>query len=194
MPGIDQDTFYKMFKKTGNPYNIPFPAAQDYDVAVILALANIFKPKTFLEIGINLGHTARRILQYAPYIQSYVGIDIPFDAKETAREQFYEVPRNPGMVATDPRLRVVTREYGVANIDPIELGKFDFIFIDGDHSTQGIKTDTEYCEKIIEDNGVIFWHDFPGIQAVYDYVMSINKKDRIWHVYNTNMAFRIGKD
>jgi len=37
--------------------------------------------------------------------------------------------------------------------------KIDFLFIDGDHSYEGVKTDFELYSKIISDNGVIVLHD-----------------------------------
>ena len=196
MLALSQDEFYKIFKKSGNPEHINFPAAQKVDVDVIIALTNAFRPKTFLEIGINLGHTARRVLQFSPFIQSYVGIDIPFESKETAGKQAYEVPEIPASEVKDPRVKIVTRPFGVKNIDPVELGTFDFIFIDGDHSYEGIEIDTEYCEKILNPGGVISWHDFPSLPFVYKYIMESNAKysnERIICVQDTLIAFRIGR-
>ena len=37
--------------------------------------------------------------------------------------------------------------------------KIDFLFIDGDHSYEGVKTDFELYSKILVDNGVIVLHD-----------------------------------
>jgi hypothetical protein len=37
--------------------------------------------------------------------------------------------------------------------------KIDFLFIDGDHSYEGVKTDFELYSKIISDNGTIVLHD-----------------------------------
>ncbi len=37
--------------------------------------------------------------------------------------------------------------------------KIDFLFIDGDHSYEGVKTDFELYSKILSDNGVIVIHD-----------------------------------
>ena len=196
MLGLTQNEFYKIFKKSGNPEHRDPPAAQKADVDVIVTLTNAFRPKTFLEIGINAGHTARRILQFSPFIQSYVGVDIPFEYKETAGSQDNEVPKVAGSEVNDSRVKIITRLFGVKNIDPSELGTFDFIFIDGDHSYEGIKTDTEYCENILNPGGVMIWHDFPQLPYVYDYLMELNSKnnnERIIWIENTLVAFRIGK-
>lgn len=38
--------------------------------------------------------------------------------------------------------------------------KMDFIFVDGDHSYEGVKNDTEKAFKMLAPGGVILWHDY----------------------------------
>jgi predicted O-methyltransferase YrrM len=39
--------------------------------------------------------------------------------------------------------------------------KFDFIFIDGDHSYKGVKSDTRKVYELLkDDNSIIVWHDY----------------------------------
>jgi predicted O-methyltransferase YrrM len=38
-------------------------------------------------------------------------------------------------------------------------GRFDMVFIDGDHSRQGVAQDTQLAERILVDGGAICWHD-----------------------------------
>lgn len=40
--------------------------------------------------------------------------------------------------------------------------KIDFLFIDGDHSYEGVKTDFELYSQILSENGVIMIHDTDG--------------------------------
>ena len=52
--------------------------------------------------------------------------------------------------------------------------KFDLIFIDGDHSYQGVKRDFELYKELLSDRGVILFHDidpnhiFPGEMGAGD--------------------------
>jgi predicted O-methyltransferase YrrM len=41
----------------------------------------------------------------------------------------------------------------------LELGKFNFIFIDGDHSYNGVKRDFENALKVLNPKGTIAFHD-----------------------------------
>lgn len=192
---IDLDPmFFKLFKKVGASYTGNM--TQGDDISALLSLTNAFRPKRFLEIGVNLGHTAKQILQYSPFIETYIGVDIPFDQKEkTLGDQSKEVPETAGIVCTDKRLTTILRPYGVKNIDPAEIGTFDFIFIDGDHSVEGITIDTEFSEKILNPGGVIVWHDYvclPLVSAYLDLYNDTKCDNRLWWIKGTSLAFRIG--
>lgn len=192
---IDLDpTFFCLFKKVGTAYTGNMSPSND--VSALIALTNAFRPKRFLEIGLNLGHTAKQILQYSPFIETYVGIDIPYDQKEkTLGFQSGEVPEKAGCECTDRRLTTILRPYGIKNIDPNELGTFDFIFIDGDHSMEGVILDTDYSEKILNPGGIIVWHDYSGVTTVTSYLNGEYNsvcQGRIWWIKGTLLAFRIG--
>jgi len=50
--------------------------------------------------------------------------------------------------------------------------KFDFVFIDGDHSYEWVKTDIENIYPLVSDGGIISFHDwgFPEVQkAILEY-------------------------
>lgn len=59
---------------------------------------------------------------------------------------------------------------------------YDFIFIDGDHTYEGAKSDYELCKKLVKKNGIIAFHDcqpkFPGVMKAVSEV-DMNKKDQI---------------
>ena len=38
-------------------------------------------------------------------------------------------------------------------------GYFDLVFVDGDHSSQGVCQDTILAEQILSERGAICWHD-----------------------------------
>lgn len=39
------------------------------------------------------------------------------------------------------------------------FGAFDFVLIDGDHSTEGVRSDTELAINLTRGRGVVCWHD-----------------------------------
>lgn len=55
---------------------------------------------------------------------------------------------------------IVKLKMDIKKAKPLIKHKIDFIYIDGDHSYEGVKFDIEYAKKIIKKNGIIAGHDF----------------------------------
>lgn len=59
---------------------------------------------------------------------------------------------------------------------------FDFIFIDGDHTYEGCKSDHELCLPLLKKNGLIMFHDnndkFPGVMKAISEV-KLNRLNQI---------------
>jgi len=46
------------------------------------------------------------------------------------------------------------------------IGKFDLVFIDGDHSHKAVKHDTQNAFKVLKDeNSIIIWHDYSNLSG-----------------------------
>ena len=52
--------------------------------------------------------------------------------------------------------------------DALELPKIDLLFIDGDHSLEGITTDFSMWSKFLNPNGMIAIHDYDKARAFKD--------------------------
>jgi predicted O-methyltransferase YrrM len=75
--------------------------------------------------------------------------------------------------------------------------KFDLIFVDGDHSYKGVKSDTEKVFKLLKDeNSIIVWHDYgyntetprhSVIAAILD-ALPNEEHTNLYHVSNTLCA------
>lgn len=55
--------------------------------------------------------------------------------------------------------------------------KIDLLFIDGDHSYEGVKTDFELYSKLLSDNGIIIIHDTDGDYEETLIISEDNKKN-----------------
>jgi len=55
------------------------------------------------------------------------------------------------------------------------MGKFACVFIDGDHSSRYVKSDTLLALRLLRDNGTIIWHDMdlPEVSRVVEEVADI---------------------
>ena len=168
----------------------PMPDARQTNQDIITALADHVKPERVLEIGINVGETARAVLSNAPYIKEYIGVDLPkmwFKGKSNDK---------PGQIVKDDRLKVMTPEDGSKGLDKSDLGKFDLIFIDGDHTYAGVEFDTRLAYALINPGGVVIWHDYGrasdlDVTSLVHYLNLKEREGRICAVMGTWTAFEI---
>ncbi|MBJ7450047.1 MAG: class I SAM-dependent methyltransferase [Parachlamydiales bacterium] len=66
----------------------------------------------------------------------------------------------------------------------------DFIFIDGGHSYECVRSDTEKALKVLSKNGIILWHDFtPNFQGVYKYLNELANTAKLYHISGTTMVY-----
>lgn len=174
------------------PGGLPDRFTNPGEYAVLAYLANAVSARRVIEIGINEGRAAAMLLANVPTIQTYVGIDVPRGTLTALAVQRTEVPDEVGkFVAGDPRVRLIVREGGSSNVAVDELPVADFVFIDGDHSVEGVVNDSHLAWALVR-RGVIVWHDYhPGsdveVKPVLDRYFS--QGHRIVHVRGTWLAY-----
>ena len=137
----------------------------------LAALARSSEPSLAFEIGTNRGRSTRLIAEMAPEHAKVYTLDLPpermLDGKcfKEARGEFIgEEFRN------HPARSKITQLYGDSktfDFSPFH-GRCDFIFIDGDHSYEGVKADTDHALKMLKPGGIIVWDDYhpvygPGV-------------------------------
>ena len=149
-------------------------------------------PKTFLEIGIFHGVTARNVceLMFKNHGDNfnYIGIDI-FDNsnaydKEIVPSKTFNNPfknfyfkyikkQNPySLIAVEDLLSKFKKNIKIIQGDTNQilheasLKNIDFIFIDGGHDYKTVKNDLEQSFKIINKNGTILCDDWNLSQAL----------------------------
>ena len=133
--------------------------------AVKHALAKEFNPSRILEIGVRAGYSALAFLSACPDA-TYTG----FDA-ENGKHGGQGGPWTPWAVK-------LLQDYHVtiwADIDTQKLaniptmhGTFDFIHIDGDHTTKGVLHDMTLCWPVLNKGGVMIVDDYSYIDDVHE--------------------------
>ena len=161
------------------------------------------KPKNFLEIGIFQGVTARNVceLLYKTHNNSfkYIGIDkFDLDKKENNEfipsvhfknplKQFYYryiVKENPySLKSVKNLLKKFDKNVFIFKGDSkivlpkIDLNEIDYVFLDGGHSYDTVKSDLNNCKVVVENNGIVLCDDYdlsyaPGvIKAIDEFVI-----------------------
>jgi hypothetical protein len=141
------------------------------DALALLALLVAENPNEVLEIGTYVGYTTKAMAQNLPSATIHT-VDLPPDFASTNNS-------DPDMPKDDFHLigrRVVGREFkgqtvenrirqhfgDTAKINFQEFGKPTFFFIDGSHTYEYCKQDSEKCFALSGGSGVFLWHDCDG--------------------------------
>lgn len=124
------------------------------DVIRLFNAIELHSKGDILEIGCNKGVTTAKIATHFPERHVY-GID--YHELELAAEQQGEVPEQCDIGYYASQHSNVTVE-NVKSKDFKIPKTVDAIFIDGDHSYEGVKADTEMALKHLK-KGVVMWHD-----------------------------------
>ncbi len=144
------------------------------------------KPKTFLEIGVFHGVTARNVCELLYSIHgndfNYIGLDLFKESDETKSEvipttkfknplktiYFNYIKRlNPYSIEGVEDLlkkfkKNVSLIKGNSNIilKKINMSKINYVFLDGGHDYSTVKNDLETCKEVIKNDGTILCDDY----------------------------------
>lgn len=168
------------------------------EMECIVGLLQAVRPRTMIEFGCNEGRTAKAILRSVPTIEHYLGIDVPTGFTTALRLQRNEVPKQPGhLVLADPRFTLLLPRKGSRTLTTADLSSADAVFVDGDHSYEGVMHDTLLAKSVINPGGIIIWHDLNnepvGVRQALHELAALGES--IFHIEGTWLAFqRIGKD
>ena len=135
------------------------------DYHALGAVALNYNSNNIFEIGTYLGVTSNFFLELLPqcnivsiaYAQSKWSLSKRFNNSHLSKKKI-------GSFISENRRNRFTQLYG--NSHKLEaksmvnkFGFFDLVFIDGDHSRDGVRKDTEFAKKILHKDGIICWHD-----------------------------------
>ena len=143
-------------------------------------------PKTFLEVGVFHGVTARNICELLFQIHKddfkYIGLDLFEESDENRTEVIpntsfsnpfkslffkYIKKQNPySKEAVEDLLKKfksnVSLIKGNSNLilRKIDMSKIDYVFLDGGHAYETVKNDLECCLDVINSNGIVMCDDY----------------------------------
>ena len=163
-------------------------------------------PKIFLEIGVFHGVTARNIceLLYQTHKNDfkYIGLDLFVENEENKNEVIpnntfnnplkriyfkYIKKQNPYSIeAVRDLLKKFEKNVhliqGNSNkvLKKIDMGKIDYVFLDGGHEYNTVKNDLDNCIEVIKKGGTVLCDDYnlgsaPGVKKAIDEFVKKNE-------------------
>lgn len=176
IPEILLGLIVKELKSFGSDYRFVDGALPWVDMIPLLSIVADRKPKVMFEIGTYFGLTTRVLAMAHP--ESIVHtIDLPegFDPEnddcEIPKDDFHLIKnrRVGDGFRHDPSIKNVVQHFGdTAKWDYTPVKDAELFFIDGSHTYEYIKNDTEKCLEACRGHKATFlWHDvhpaYPGV-------------------------------
>lgn len=139
------------------------------------------KPKKVLEIGAFYGATLWNWIEYNDNLETLISIDLPIPPSDGRYKEMLK-SRALWKGWTDANnvkfVDIQGDSHAQSTLDKVKYEKFDFIFIDGDHTYEGVKKDWEMYGPLINEGGIVAFHDSTG----YDSVKRLCDEIRLTHL------------
>jgi predicted O-methyltransferase YrrM len=158
----------KLVDETMNYYFIA-PAQKKYEILNLLRLLKSKSPRIILEIGTSAGGTLFLFSQIGAYDAQIISIDLP-QGPFGGGYSFWRIPIYKAFAKENQKLYLLRKdshkEETLEEVKKILNGnQLDFLFIDGDHTYEGVKKDFEMYSPLVKKEGIIAFHDInPGLE------------------------------
>jgi len=132
----------------------------------ILSLCNLLekvKPKVVLEIGTAQGGSLFLFSKLADPNALIISIDLP-EGKFGGGYKSYKTDFFKSFASTNQTIHLLRADsHSFETYDRVKKilngRKIDFLFIDGDHTYDGVQRDFDQYSKLVDENGLIGFHD-----------------------------------
>lgn len=154
----------------------------------LLAAMKALRPRRILEFGTLLGQTTYYLARALPDAR-IVTVDLPADQLAQERDPYIGF-RYAGTPEADriEEIRVNSRRFDVGDL----RGTMDAVWIDGDHSYEGVRNDTEKAFEALGPGGAIFWHDFaPKTMGIVDFIVELTRERPLFWIRRTSIVFHL---
>jgi hypothetical protein len=142
----------------------------------LLCLINLAQPSVVLEIGTYMGFTAKAMARNLPHAVIHT-LDLPFDYDAGAdpvtdfpKDDFHLIKKRvPGreFLQTAEATRIHQHFGDSATWDFSQAAGANCFFIDGSHTYDYCRLDSEKCHELCGGKGLFLWHDcdndHPGV-------------------------------
>lgn len=157
---MQEDTKYSKIAKAS--CDAPFRAQQKWtELSGLLEFLDGRNVKNILEIGVFKGGTIQAWVEVADPSAYILGVDLPNGKYGGGFDDLEK--RNIEALAKDNQkielYALDSHEDSTLELIKGKCNEFDFIFIDGDHTLEGVTKDFEMYKSLLKKGGVIAFHD-----------------------------------
>jgi len=169
------------------------------ELTILAATTQLLQPEKVFEIGTFNGRTTAVFLMNTPENATVLSLDLPPTPSPRGQlidsDEYLIGERKLASYVYEHRLEHRFQQLlgDSMDFDPspysasIELG-----FIDGAHTYEYVKNDTEKMALMMAEKGLVFWHDYGGkgrFRPLTEYLESLSKLFNIYRVLGTTLAW-----
>jgi len=145
------------------------------ELVIICKLIKIYRPNRIFEFGTFDGRTTLNMALNSKALSEIYTLDLP--SSEINNTKFLPDPRDYKYILKEKSgsrfsnrkdTKNILQLYGDSatfNYLPYKAN-IDFIFVDGGHSVEHVRNDTQASFYMLKSNGVILWHDYGTRRSV----------------------------
>jgi len=143
------------------------PLQIEYEMAKLLEVMTELRPKVVLEIGTAGGGTLFLFTWVAEPEAKIISIDLPGGPFGGGYPR-WKIPLYKSFSREGQKIYLIRRDsHNPQTLEEVKRilsdEKVDFLFIDGDHTYEGVKRDFEMYSPLVKKGGIIAFHDVvPG--------------------------------
>jgi predicted O-methyltransferase YrrM len=178
-----------------------------YEIDVIATLVRAHAPMVLFEIGTFDGRTSLNMAANAPAGAVVYTLDLPAAglgstafALELNEDIFVRKSRSGARFADGNASGEIIQLLGDSatfDFSPYH-GQVDFMFVDGSHAYEYVKSDTIAALKMVREGGIIIWHDyvrhgftpFPGVpRALNEFYLTDGRFHDLTQIQDTSIVW-----
>ncbi len=181
------------------PYAFLSGSSLATDFALLQLLCRKYQVKDYLEIGTWRGESAANV---APYVDSVTTFNLGDEQLLSLGLEKNYVDSHRFFSKDIPNIQHVFGDSQTFDFDQLDK-KYDLIFIDGDHSTEAVKRDTEKMLSYLKnDQSIMVWHDakvdteyprYEVLMGIYQ-ALPLDMQQRVYLVENSLCAVYLPMD
>ena len=173
------------------------------DLFWLCLVTRILRPRHIFEIGTSRGVSALHFALNSPEESRVFTLDLPRDASVRPalsttimdRKQIREWVGSQPVFAGKPESRKIMQLFSdSASFDFSDFrAKIDLFFVDGAHSWDYVKSDTEHAFECCHAGSVILWHDYGrfGVNGVSKYLHRLARTREVYRLPGSAIAIHL---
>jgi len=148
------------------------PSQVKEEICELLKILDNVKPKTVLEIGTAKGGTLFLFARVADSTAKIISIDLPGGSFGGGYPK-WKIPLYLSFANEDQEIHLIrANSHDDRTLKEVKRilddDKVDFLFIDGDHTYEGVKKDFKMYSSLVRKGGIIAFHDIVPHDKAHD--------------------------